>query len=200
MYHGAGSATLRGMSRTIMFLGDSLSVGYFATTAAEGYDQHVVAHLRESGELEAVGASRAGGKAKAGSILGMPTDVDYVIVELGTNDSLHTMPWVYAAQYDDLVKRVRESSPRAVVICVGLWRPTWRAWPYDVAVKRAAARYGATYVRMSDLYAQSDVRGPAGRKVEKGITDMLHPNDFGHAAIADRVIEAIKRAGVTVDA
>lgn len=176
----------------VMFIGDSLAAGYFATTREMGFAPLVTASLRESAEVETVTASKAGGNVRVGSVVDLPAAVDVVVVELGTNDSLHTLPHVFARQYGALLDRIRATSPDARVVCVGAWRRAWRAWPYDRAIRNQARRHGGAFLRLSDLYADASTRGPAGRAVENGTTDDFHPNDFGHQAIAERLLPLVR--------
>jgi acyl-CoA thioesterase-1 len=184
-----------GVAVRIMFIGDSLAAGYFATTRAAGFSELTIAALREIGQVEPVTASKAGGNVKAGSIVDLPQDVDVVVVELGTNDSLHTLPHTFARQYGGLLRRIRETSPSARLVCLGLWRERWRAWPYDAAIRSQARRHDATFVPLTDTYRDSATRGPAGIAVENGQSDTFHPNDHGHRAIADRLLASLGAQG-----
>lgn len=175
----------------VMFIGDSLAGGYFATTIEQGYAALTRERLRLDYDLDWVVASKAGGDTKVVSVLDLPSDVDLVIVELGTNDSLHTLPPIFHRQYESLLRRVRETSPAASLVCMGVWRRRWRAWPYDRSIRRLAARFGGVYVGLSDLYADPTTRGPAGVQVENGISDNFHPNDEGHARITARLWSAV---------
>lgn len=181
-----------------MFLGDSLAAGYFATTRESGFSATVLAELRQvRADLESVTASKAGGTVRVGSVLDLPANVDVAVIELGTNDSLKTDPATFARRYAGLLRRIRAESPDAHLVCLGVWRRTWRAWPYDAVIATAARRNGGEFVRLSDLYRDSRTRGPAGRVVETGTTDNFHPNDHGHALIALRLLLSLREAVAT---
>lgn len=181
------------MARRILFLGDSLTSGYYASLRESSFAALVLERLTErDGEVERVTAAWPGGVTKVATYSDIPGGLDVAVVGLGTNDSLRTAPWVFARQYGDLLSRIRTSSPGAEVVCLGLWRSPWRAWPYDRAIERLAAKRGATYRPLSDLYVDAANRGPAGVPVEHGVSDDFHPNDRGHAQIAERVSGALR--------
>lgn len=179
----------------VMMVGDSLAGGMHATTVEQGFSELLLAHLRRRFDrVHALRAQEAGGTIKVVSILAVPAEVDLIVIELGTNDSLHTPPWRFAHQYDELLTMVRESSPEAPLVCLGLWRHAWRAWPYDRSIKRLAQKHGGTFVPLSDLYSMREHRGPAGVVTDtpsRWVRDNMHPNDAGHAAIAERLVSAL---------
>lgn len=181
------------------FIGDSLSGAYYASTGEDGFRKRVLRELRTRGAVEDNQASTPGGTTRVASAnIDIPEGMDLVLIELGTNDSMRTAPWKFASQYRALVAQARGASPDAVIVCVGLWRRAWRAWPYDRIIKREAARYDAAFVPLSDAYDNPATRGPAGRSTWLGSADNFHPNDLGHRVIAGRVLHALRVSGALV--
>lgn len=61
---------------------------------------------------------------------------------------------------------------------------------YDVVVQRVAAAYTVVYIPIRPLFEASPVPLFA--------FDTLHPNDDGHVAIADAVLQAFHTSGITI--
>lgn len=180
-----------------LVLGDSLAWGYFASAAENGFRALVVDDLTASlGEIEVSGGAKAGGTTRVVSITDLPPMSGLTVIALGTNDSLRTWPSQFRRQYRALLSRTREASPETALVCVGLWRARWRAWPYDRAIWGEARRAGGSFVPLSDLYADRTLRGPAGQPTWLGAADDFHPNDAGHRRIADRVVAALRDLGL----
>jgi lysophospholipase L1-like esterase len=184
---GERQGTLR-----VMILGDSLAGGYYASVVERGFAARVLDSLGRSRPVDRVEVSHPGGTTRAATYgREVPADLDVVVVELGTNDSLRTPPWRFARTYDALLKRIRDASPEAHMVCLGLWRQTWRASIYDRIIRRSCERHEADFRRLSDIYERSGVRGPADVPVQHGRSDTFHPNDHGHQLIAERVMSAL---------
>jgi lysophospholipase L1-like esterase len=183
--HGGG-----GPQPGLVVVGDSLAFGRFADTQGDAFPQQVAAARRARLELLAApGVTSAQLAAQA-----VPGGGDVVVVEAGTNDFLFQTPRRrFADDYRALLAKVAAASPGAKLVCLTVWIP--KDLPpakipvsfYDATIRRACA--AGAVADLSPIYAQPDMRGPAGRPTFLGPGDAFHPNSAGHAAIA-RVIES----------
>ncbi len=130
----------------------------------------------------------------------IPGDARYIVVELGTNDVAQTSEtWrQFRAAYDEILTRTHAAAPTAKFICLGVWRNGIHGQPYsgyahNQVIAGECAKFGGTFVGLSDLYNNGAMRGPAGHPDWFGkTTDDFHPNSAGHARIAARVAAAIR--------
>ena len=183
----------------ITYLGDSLTAGLHASTEEATYRYQTTTALAGGGPYEENGLNIVGGTVEE-TLEGndeFPQDQSIYIVELGTNDVNDVDYRAFNRQYEDLLERVDEASPDAALVCLGTWRPPGRGGNYDLMIRQQCERHGGEYRRLSDLESEPSHKGPAGEETYKGLSDDFHPNDDGHAAIHERVMEAIdvERAG-----
>jgi lysophospholipase L1-like esterase len=180
----------------VLITGDSLAGAYFASTKEKGFTQLVNAELSRHGEVELVQATQSGGTlSKVGGIVSVPSGLDLAIIELGTNDiATKTSAEDFAKQYDSLLGKIKAESPNVQVLCVSVWSDTsaTTAGMYNKVVEERCATVGGKYVEISSLYNTTANRGPEGVPTWVGTSDAFHPNDVGHKAIADRILERIK--------
>ena len=105
-----------------------------------------------------------------------------VIVLLGGNDLLENVPLqTRVSNITAIVQRIRGSS--AAVLLVGIGRPPID--PFDGALPGLASGTGSTYV--PDI-----LEGIFG--VPSLMFDLVHPNNAGHAIMADRLEPALRVA------
>ena len=96
----------------------------------------------------------------------------------------------FASTYSALVGRIREKSPDAALVCVGVW-PDY-GQDYDAEIETACHDRQGSFVPIRDLWSTEGMRGPAGVPTPHGESDTFHPNDAGHRAIADRILNSIR--------
>ncbi|MCW2528795.1 MAG: lysophospholipase [Pseudonocardiales bacterium] len=171
-----------------MFVGDSLTAGFFASTLAASFPSLVSATI---GQVDQVQASRANQTlSTVNGITNVPAGLQLAVIELGTNDvGIPTDLTAFRASYDGLLGKVRASSPAAAILCLGVWT----AWgpTYDDQISQSCAHNGGKFVALSSLYAVDANHGPAGVTTFNGLSDTFHPNDTGHAAIANLIMSSI---------
>jgi lysophospholipase L1-like esterase len=196
-----GAVPLARAQSQALLVGDSLTTGYYATTAGNCYGSLLQTWLSAHG-YQAVTLSAFGGRvvdmADAASLDEMRTAApDLAVLELGTNDcsgwpsGVPTIPADFEAAYRQIVEAIRQSKPGALVVMAGVWKQTSVRAAYDGIIQRLAADYGALYVSLESLSDTPALSGPAGLPTFLGISDAFHPNDDGHAAIAASVEDAI---------
>jgi lysophospholipase L1-like esterase len=186
---GPLSLTLtQGKPLRVLFAGDSLTGGYFASDQAHSFPALVKQRL---GNVKETYPGLSNQKlTTVGRITEVPADLDLAVLELGTNDvGIPTALDVFRQQYGDLVARIRRRSPNVVLLCAGTW--TGNGHSYDAVIRSVCASAGGRYVELHDIYARPGTRGPAGVLTKFGLSDTFHPNDEGHRFIANALLAGI---------
>jgi lysophospholipase L1-like esterase len=187
----------------ILFVGDSLTLGFAASAQANTYAARVVA---------AQGAVRIGQDSQYGiSAITVAAHLakneplpraDAVVIELGTNDHQDETGAAFASAYQAIVDAVRATSPHARLVCLGPWQPEDGPYPARWRViQQVCASAGGVSVSLFALWRTWSLHGPVGRPVflrgtagTPNVSDWFHPNDAGHAAIAQAVLAALALA------
>lgn len=184
-------------SPRVMFIGDSLLGGLYASKESATWSAHVISTLKsEVGDIEVVPAPRKdlppGTPTSTSSfdLSRIPDDLGLAVVELGTNDSGGTVSLgLFAKQYSLILDRIRSTSPNSYILCLSPWPPSS---PYTtIIVSACTTRPRTSYVDISKFFDAPGMRGPAGQTTPFGLSDDFHPNDAGHRAIADSVNQAL---------
>lgn len=177
----------------VVFAGDSLTYGLFASSEAAGYRPQVVSALEQGGPVEWTRGGKTGNTVGATADTITPdTDTNLVVLALGTNDVWKTEVPDFTAQYTGLVEKVRATAPNTAIMCLGVWANPDGARLYDPLVEAACEASGGAFVAIGDLYEPTENRGPAGVEAFGGVSDNFHPNDAGYAAIAKRVLASMR--------
>jgi acyl-CoA thioesterase-1 len=183
----------------ILFVGDSLTVGDYATRGDHAFPALVSAALRRRGIVTELLRAKVGVKASYWATRPLPT-ADLVVLELGTNDFSKnlTPPRTFDRDYQRLVAHLRATSPRAILLCLSIWRSARHAYRYH---DEHIATYNSTiandchdgaYVPISQLFDRRANRTPAARTALPGAPDGFHPNNRGHHAIAAAILAALR--------
>lgn len=172
----------------MLVAGDSLAAGFFATTKDRGFIRLVADGI---GSVDVTGAAQAQQTlSTVAAVTDVPADVGVAVVELGTNDVGVPTPLAdFEQQYASLLDRIRSTSPRAGLLCLGTWTADGAA--YDEVIARTCAARGGIYVSLAGSFTNAEFHGPTGRETFAGAGDEFHPNDAGHRAIADAVLSAL---------
>lgn len=166
---------------TIVAFGDSLVLGTGAATPG-GFVSLLSAqagisirNFGRSGDTAASAAQRVDAALAA--------EPDVVLVLLGGNDALRRVPPAATeANLDAILVRFREAGARVVLL--GVMGDLFND-PYPSMFERLAETHDATYVPnvLSGLLGRSEF-----------MSDAIHPNEAGHARIAERVLPALEAA------
>ncbi len=177
----------------VWFSGDSLTVGWHATTEAESFRSLVITGLADRVGDTTVTARVGATLQGVADEYGVPAGMDLAVVALGTNDA-GTDPALFADQYTAYLDRVVEASPEAQIICLGAWQPTSLPGTSarDSAIGDACSAQDGTFVPLTGLFADASLRGPAGAPTWVGGADTFHPNSAGHRMIADKILASIR--------
>ena len=184
----------------ILFLGASITSGFFSTGTASAYPAVVVDRLRARGDVVQPTVFAQPG-VEVGQTLAWPVPAgqNVVVVQLITNDFWHSVPLsTYRDGYDQLLTRIQTASPRARLVCLGSWDRSQAvnqrglsASAYDATTRTSCQRRAGVYVPLAQLYAQAAARGPAGVATPFGTADEVHPNDSGQGQIAAAVLAGL---------
>lgn len=176
----------------VVFAGDSLTYGLFASTEEAGYRPQVVAALTAGGPVEASRGGQTGNQvATVTESIEFPANTNLAVLALGTNDLGKTEPDQLAEDYRALVDKVKTSAPDARIICLGAWTNVDGERNYGPSIEGPCTEGGGTYLPLWELFEDPANRGPAGREAFGGTGDDFHPNDAGYKAIADLVLTVV---------
>ncbi|HEX4215508.1 MAG TPA: SGNH/GDSL hydrolase family protein [Candidatus Dormibacteraeota bacterium] len=184
----------------LLVVGDSLSVGYYASDLGASYVTLLQQGLDRRGlSVSTTLIAKAGVTAVDASQwrLGIPSDD--IVVELGTNDYGDSVPLSsFQAAYDTILWALRRAAPQANLYCLGTWsnpaevnRTGATAGMYDTVIQSSCHIARGDYVDLSPFYEQTGNHGPAGAATYLGTSDWFHPNDAGHDAIAELLLQVI---------
>jgi acyl-CoA thioesterase-1 len=196
---GASPSSSRPTVR-LLFVGASVTAGYGADDPSEAFPQVVASHLRAAGWTTTVHiAARPGATAAAAGEWNLNSPADAVVVHLVTNDFSRGTPLAsYQATYAEVIRRVRESSPNAKLVCLGGWGSPRSvngagitAERYNNVARTVCTAGRGTFLSLSGLYLQKADHGPPAGAPTVGLADYFHPNDRGHQQLADAVLKEL---------
>jgi lysophospholipase L1-like esterase len=184
------SPTPKPLRKSVVVIGDSLTVGLYASTIDTTFASLLA--VRWKAELrDRVGIAGVHADGLLTAVETMEPDPTDAVVEVGTNDFLNTAPGDFDQSYRTLIAAVRRREPHARIVCLGLWRTAlerspWGQGPdaYEALIQAACPGPFVSLVALSMDLAN---RGPAQQPTFRGLSDSFHPNDHGHAAIANAI-------------
>ena len=180
----AAAATRPAAVYGIAFFGDSISVGYGASSRKHGYIARVSRWLRTRVKRVVATVNAKGGVPVAyWEYAPMPTKLKAAVVELGTNDvRLETPSARFAQAYRTLIGRIRVANPRAQILCLSVWPRRHRTRLEAVLNAEMRAVCPRTYVDITRFRRRWGIRS----------NDGFHPNDAGYRLIAQSVEARLK--------
>ncbi len=179
----------------VLFIGDSLMWGSFASDESLTYRARVTAALSARGPVEVATVGGPGWSAAEATedLPAVAGPFDLVLVEVGANDSVALTAARFGEDYAALLDGVRTLAPDAVLVCDGVWNGPELATALDRELRPVCAEHGGVVVPLSRLYVDETLRGPEGSPVPGGgVRDQFHPNDAGHAAIAEEMLAVLE--------
>lgn len=193
----ASVVSIRKAPMRVLFVGASVTRGLGASTPEHAYPEVVASRLEADGRtVHPLVMAQSGILVAVADSWDLAVPADLVVVQLATNDFGHSEPLTaFSATYNDIVRRVREASPHAQLLCMGGWndpgsvnRLGLTAADYDAAAWAACTAENGRYLDLSEIYRDARNHGPIGRPTAHGPGDEFHPNDRGHLALAALVL------------
>lgn len=180
----------------VMFAGDTLTDGYFATSQGNGFSQRVGLSLAQGGPVEEVrGPSVADRRLETlGGFPEVPANLDLAILQLGTLEAGESMDTVaFSISYGVALRALKDRSPNAGIACLSVWQSTGaNAGAYDRIIQEQCQLAGGKFVNIASAFSNTSNHGPEGLPTWTGPADGFHPNDAGHEAIANVILELVK--------
>ena len=185
-----------GQPITVTAIGGSITTGYAADAPRErGWAAQVAAWLAQRGSVRFVNAGLSGTdsavavqRLKAQVIDNAP---DLVFVEFGVNDEWLD-PRVRASSYEGLLRQLLSAPRPPAVVALLLTQQGNRPRGAVELQAQLAAHYGVTAL---------DFGAWMQRRAERGVAswttlydEPVHPNNRGHAAVAEALIETLQAA------
>jgi acyl-CoA thioesterase-1 len=183
-------------TRTIVFLGDSLTAG-LGLQPSEAFPALIAEKIRASGlpfQIQNAGLSgdtSAGALRRTDWLLQRPIDV--LVIELGGNDGLRGLPVKsLKANLQAIIDKVKAKNPALKIVIAGMQIPP-----------NLGANYAANFQRVYAELARENnavlipflLEGVGGQRALNQ-QDLIHPTAAGHRIIADlvwRTLEPILR-------
>jgi lysophospholipase L1-like esterase len=189
----------------IVFVGDSLTVGLYATTEATAFRSLLAAMVPCTASLIA----SAGGRSDSVDLTSVTAAAgDIYVIELGTNDAsgypsgVPVSSAAFASRLRAIGAAARAGNPGCRLVFLTLWQGRRVRRPYDARISAVATAYGDHVVDIGPIKDRPEDSKPAGVDTQWGASDGWHPNDAGHAAIAVRlgsVVRGLLRLGAAVE-
>ena len=181
-------------TKTIVFLGDSLTAGYgLDDPASQAYPALIqnkidAAHLPYRVVNAGLsGDTTAGGVRRIDWILRQP--VDLLVLALGGNDGLRGLsPPLSQANLQTIIDRVREKNPRAQLVLAGMQMPVSMGEGYAAAFR---AMYPALAEKNRAALVPFLLEG-VGARPELNQPDLIHPTAAGQKILAENVWKILR--------
>lgn len=155
----------------------------------------MVANLEKSGPVEAATIGKSGRMVSEvePEISGDAGGHDLLVVELGTNDVYKSTPDAFSVDYPKFLDAVRKESPKAALVCAGVWKSGSPAGlSIDQVIEVECEQRGGRFVPLAAYYADpANQSKPGVTHWDGGVTDGNHPNDAGHRKIADALLSLV---------
>lgn len=176
-------------TRTIVFLGDSITAGYgLENPAAEAYPALIQARIDAAGWPWRVVNAGLSGETTAGGLRRLDwilrQRVDLLVVALGGNDGLRGIdPAVTRANLQAIIDRARERQPAIRIVLAGMQMPANMSEEfrrrYQAVFPEVAARNDAALIPF--------LLEGVGAVPELNQPDLIHPTARGQSVIAATV-------------
>ncbi|MGH7910522.1 MAG: SGNH/GDSL hydrolase family protein [Candidatus Dormibacteraceae bacterium] len=187
----------------VLVIGASLSHGLGASTPGHDYVSELRRMIaqRTGRPVSTTVWSRTGARIATSDRWTLPPGQQIVITQLITNDFFAGTPLLsYQSGATALLQRVRDTSPRASVLCLGAWEGAFSidrmgvpVSAYNAIDQHACAVRHAAYLSLSPIFQIRACRGPKGRPTAFGRGDDFHPNDRGHQRLAAAILKQLVR-------
>ncbi len=171
----------------ILFLGDSLTAGYYLDPD-DAYPALIQRRLdRKGGHWRAVNAG-VSGDTSADGVQRLPwllrQRVDILVLALGANDALRGQPIDHIrGQLSAIIEQTRAAYPDVRVVLAGMRMPTNYGADYTEAFASLFIDLAETYDAVLIPFLLEGVAGDP----DLNLSDGIHPTEAGHRIMADTV-------------
>lgn len=194
---------------TVLFVGNSITQhapaselgwpgrwGMAASKAENDYVHLLVARMAEAQGaaprvlVHAIGGGSIAGKLEDTEALStVARQADLIVVQMGENDHQQTAD-AFGRPYEAMLRLLREASPKARIVCTGVWAPPGGNGTKDRFIRQLCADLGFAF---ADLAAAN--RAPGNRAGSTGLWTHAgvnwHPSDAGMRAYSDAIWSAL---------
>jgi acyl-CoA thioesterase-1 len=175
----------------VLFLGTSLSAGY-GVGAGAAYPALIQQRIDSAGLPYRVVNAGLSGETSAGGLerleWSLQDSIAVLVLELGANDGLRGLPVDrMRANLDEILRRTRERYPDARLVIAGMEAPPNLGSEYTRAFRQVFPALARKYDAELIPFLLEGVAAEPTLNQEDGI----HPNEQGHARIAERVWEVL---------
>lgn len=190
-----------GAPLTMLVLGDSLTLGATSSAPELAWVPLLTAEIQQTNPVTVTTVAQsmaARGVEVSDALTNLPSGTfDIVAVEVGTNDAIHSDLVTFTADYTTLLSRIREASPQAALACLSAWGNKDDNREFNAAIETACKAASGSFVNISNLHADESNRWAESVLPDGTATDNFHPNDKGHAAIAQRALAGVLSAAAS---
>jgi len=178
-----------GETRTVVFLGDSITAGYgLENPAAEAYPALIQKKIDDAGLAWRVVNAGLSGETTAGGLRRLDwilrQRVHIFVIELGGNDGLRGLaPETTRTNLQTLIERIRARYPDVVVVLAGMQLPTNMGPEY---IRQFAAMYPELAEKNRAVLIPFLLDGVGGVP-SLNLPDGIHPTAEGHRIVAETV-------------
>lgn len=182
-------------------IGDSLTAGYYSSTENKRF-VNVLSSLLENKMGFSVktfsngnyGGTLSNGLKAINQINSQRPDL--VTVEFGTNDlnEQNNVPVnIFKNELNKMIDGITQNVNKTPkIVLVTTWNQGEKSQPFDDAIYSVGKKRHILVANVSALWHDSSNIGPAGKRTFQGKSDNFHPNDKGHAAIAQTIFDVVK--------
>jgi acyl-CoA thioesterase-1 len=188
----AAAAESRQESRTILFLGDSLTAGY-GLSPEEAFPSLIADRLRDRDlPFEVVNAgvpgdTSAGGLRRIDWLL--RRQIDILVLELGANDMLRGLPLdMTKANLQAIIDKARAANPRVEIVVAGMLAPPNLGPEYTTEFREIFPALAEANDAALIPFLLQDVAA----RPELNLPDGIHPNAAGQQIVANGVWAALE--------
>ena len=186
--------SLRAGTKTIVFLGDSLTAGYGLDDPASQAYPALIQNKIDAANLSyrvvnagLSGDTTAGGVRRIDWILRQPNDL--LVLALGGNDGLRGLaPTLSQANLQTIIDRLREKNPRVQLVLAGMQMPASMGESYAAAFR---AMYPALAEKNRAALVPFLLEG-VGARPELNQPDLIHPTAAGQKLLAENVWKILR--------
>lgn len=179
-------------SKTILFLGDSLTAGY-GIDESQAFPALIEKKLSDAGMHYKVvnaglsGDTSSGGLRRINWLLRSPVDV--LVLELGANDGLRGINLSVTEQnLQGIIDRTRDKYPDVKVVVVGMQVPPNLGEEYTSEFRELFPRLA----KNNDAYLIPFLLEGVAGNAELNLADGIHPTPAGHKLMSETVWKYLK--------